>query len=116
MFAEIRRLAAAPPSDVEWTGTRTYRAGVFTLGLSTAPGLVEALATLDELGLPADWPNRYVPATMAVTPAQFSAAVRDNLPLDELTLVVVGDLKTVVPQLQALSELKGIPLQTVTVP
>lgn len=116
VFGEVRRLADAPPSDSEWTGTRTYRAGVFTIGLGTATGLIGMLSTVDELGLPADWPNRYVPATLAVTPAQFSAAVRDNLPLAKLTLVVVGDLKTVVPQLQVLPELKGIPFQTVTVP
>lgn len=116
IFAEVRRLADAPPSDTEWVGTRTYRAGVFTLGLSTAPGLIGLLSTLDELGLPADWPNRYVPATMAVTPAQFSQSIRQNLTFDKLTLVVVGDLKTVTPQLQALPELKGIPFQTVTLP
>ena len=116
IFAEVRRLADAPPSDSEWTGTRTYRAGVYTLGLSTAPGLIALLSTVDELGLPADWPTTYVPATLAVTPAQFSAAIRDNLPLAKLTLVVVGDLKTVTPQLQALPELKNIPFHTATVP
>ena len=116
VFAEVRRLADAPPSDSEYAGTRTYRAGTFTLGLGTATGLIGMLSTIEELGLPADWASRYVPATMAVTPAQFSAAIRDNLPLDKMTLVVVGDLKTVTPQLQALPELKGIPMQTVTVP
>lgn len=116
IFGEIRRLADAPPTETEWTGTRTYRAGTFTLGTSTAPGLIGLLSTVEELGLPGDWPNTYVPATMAVTPAQFSSAIRDNLPLATMTLVVVGDLKTVTPQLQALPELKGIPFQTVTVP
>lgn len=116
VFGEIRRLSDAPPTDTEWTGTRTYRAGTFTLGASTAPGLIGLLSTVEELGLPADWPNTYVAATMAVSPAQFSQAIRDNLPLAKLTLVVVGDLKTVIPQLQALPELKGIPFQTVTAP
>lgn len=116
IFGEIRRLADAPPTDAEWTGTRTYRSGIYTLGLSSAPGLIGLLATVDELGLPADYPNTYVPSTLAVTPAQFSSAIRDNLALDKLTLVVVGDLKTVTPQLQALPELKGIAFQTVTVP
>lgn len=116
IFAEIRILAAAPPSQAEWAGTRTYRAGTFTIALGSAAGVIDTLSTIDELGLPADWADRYVAATMAVTPAQFSSAIRDNLPLDKLTLVVVGDLKTVTPQLQALPELKGIAFRTVTVP
>lgn len=116
IFSEVRRLAGAPPTDTEYVGTRTYRAGVFTIGLGTAPGLIQLLSTVEELGLPADWPNTYVARTMAVTPAQFSGAIQSNLPLDKMTLVVVGDLKTVTPQLQALPELKGIPFQTVTVP
>lgn len=116
VFGEIRRLAGTPPSDTEWVGTRTYRAGTYTLGLSTAPGLIGYLAQVDELGLPADYLATYVPRTMAVSAAQFSSSVRDTLPLDRLTLMVVGDLKTVTPQLQALPELKGMPFQTVTVP
>jgi zinc protease len=116
IFSEVRRLADTPPNTAEWEGTRTYRVGIFTLGQSTAPGLIGLLSTIEELGLPADWPNRYVPAVMAVTPAQFSGVVKEHLPLNRMTLVVVGDLKTVTPQLQALPELKGATFQTVTVP
>lgn len=83
---------------------------------SDSASLIGQLATRDALGLPADWLDRYVPATMAVTDAQFSSAIRDALPLDKFTLVVVGDLAKVKPQLDALPELKGVPVQTVTVP
>lgn len=115
VFHEIRTLQATPPGDEEAAGMRQYMAGLFVIQNSTAGALVNSLATRDSLGLPRDWMDKYVPATLAVTPAQISAAAK-NFPLDKLTLVVVGDLKVVTPQLQELPELKGIEFKTVTVP
>ena len=51
---------------------------------------------------------------MAVTPAQMQRLAREQLPLDKLTLVVVGDLAKVRPQLAALPELNGIEAKLVT--
>ncbi|KZE09179.1 MULTISPECIES: M16 family metallopeptidase [Sphingomonas] len=116
VFQEIRTLQSTPPGDAEAAGMRSYNAGLFVLRSSDSASLIGQLATRDALGLPADWLDRYVPATMAVTDAQFSSAIRDALPLDKFTLVVVGDLAKVKPQLDALPELKGVPVQTVTVP
>lgn len=115
VFHEIRTLQAAAPGDEEAAGMRQYMAGLFVIQNSTPGALVNSLATRDSLGLPRDWMDKYVPATLAVTPAQISAAAK-NLPLDKLTLVVVGDLKVVTPQLQELPELKGMEFKTVTVP
>jgi len=116
VFAEIRRLQATPPGEEEAMGTRRYLAGNFVIRNSTAPALLNTLATRDLLGLPDDWLDRYVPAVLAVTPQQFSEAAAANLPLERLNLVVVGDLKLVEPQLKALPELANVPLQRVTVP
>jgi len=115
VFHEIRTLQATPPGDEEAAGMRQYMAGLFVIQNSTPGALVNSLATRDSLGLPRDWMDKYVPATLAVTPAQISDAAK-NLPIDKLTLVVVGDLKVVTPQLQELPELKGVELKTVTVP
>ncbi|WP_204271015.1 hypothetical protein, partial [Escherichia coli] len=68
------------------------------------------LATRDLLGLPGDWTERYVPAVLAVTPEQMMASATASYPLGRLTLVVVGDLKTVVPQLKAQPELANVPM------
>ncbi len=116
VFQEIRTLQSTPPSAEEAGGMRSYNAGLFVLRSSDSASLIGQLATRDALGLPADWLDRYVPATMAVSDAQFSSAIRQSLPLDKFTLVVVGDLAKVKPQLDALPELKGVPVQTVTVP
>lgn len=115
VFKEIRTLQTTPPDDTEAAGMRQYLAGLFAIQNSTAGALVGTLATRDSLGLPRDWQDKYVPAVLAVTPAQMSAAAK-TLPVDKLTLVVVGDLKVVTPQLQALPELKGVEFKTVTVP
>jgi hypothetical protein len=53
---------------------------------------------------------------LAVEPAAMLASAKASYPLDKLTLVVVGDLKTVEPQLKALPELANVPFQRVTVP
>jgi len=115
VFHEIRTLQSTPPGNEEAAGMRQYMAGLFVIQNSTAGSLVSSLATRDSLGLPDDWLDRYVPATLAVTPAQMQQAA-GAFPLDRVTLVVVGDLKVVTPQLQALPELKGIAFKTVTVP
>lgn len=116
VFHEIRTLQTTPPGADEAAGMRSYNAGLFVLRNSDSASLIGQLVTRDALGLPADWLDRYVPATMAVSDAQFSSAIKAALPLDRFTLAVVGDLAKVKPQLEALPELKGVPVQTVTVP
>lgn len=116
VFKEIRRMQTEPAPIAESKGIRTYMAGLFAIQNSTSPALVNTLATRDTLGLPGDWTDRYVPAVLAVEPAAMMASAKASYPLDKLTLIVVGDLKTVEPQLKALPELANLPFQRVTVP
>lgn len=116
VFKEIRRIQTEPAPIEESKGIRTYMAGLFAISNSTSPALVNTLATRDMLGLPGDWTDRYVPAVLAVEPAAMMASAKASYPLDKMTLVVVGDLKTVEPQLKALPELANVPFQRVTVP
>ncbi|RYE02398.1 MAG: insulinase family protein [Sphingomonadales bacterium] len=116
VFKEIRRMQDEPAPEVESKGIRTYMAGLFSIQNSTSGAVIGTLATRDLLGLPADWTDRYVPAVLAVEPGQMQAFAKTGYPLDKLTLVVVGDLKTVEPQLKALPELAKLPFETVKVP
>lgn len=116
VFKEIRRMQTEPAPIEESKGIRTYMAGLFAISNSTSPSLVNTLATRDMLGLPGDWTDRYVPSVLAVDPAAMMASAKASYPLDKLTLVVVGDLKTVEPQLKALPELANAPFQRVTIP
>lgn len=116
VFKEIRRMQNEPAPEVESKGIRTYMAGLFSIQNSTSGAVVGTLATRDLLGLPADWTDRYVPAVLAVGPDQMQAYAKAGYPLDKLTLIVVGDLKTVEPQLKALPELATLPTKTMRVP
>jgi predicted Zn-dependent peptidase len=116
VFKEIRRMQTEAVPAEEAKGIRTYMAGLFAIQNSTSSALVGTLATRDLLGLPADWTERYVPAVLGVTPEQMMAAANGGYPLSKATLVVVGDLKSVVPQIKAQPELANLPVTTVTVP
>ncbi|MGF7148528.1 putative Zn-dependent peptidase [Sphingomonas zeicaulis] len=116
VFKEIRRMQTEAVPAEEARGIRTYMAGLFAIQNATSPAVVNTLATRDLLGLPADWTDRYVPAVLAVSPPQMMVSAKASYPLGKLTLVIVGDLKTVVPQLKAQPELANVPTATVTVP
>jgi zinc protease len=116
VFKEIRGLQTTTPPAAEVTGARNYLAGLFVIQNATAQSLINSMAQRDGLGLPKDWLQTYVPAVLAVTPAQVQQAAATTQPIDKATLVVVGDLATVEPQLRALPELKGAAFQRVTVP
>ena len=108
VFKEIRRMQDEAPAYAEAAGSRTYMSGIFILQNATAGGVMSSLIQRDLYGLPDDWLETYVPSVLSVTPEQMSASAEANLPLDKLTLVVVGDLDVVRPQLEALPELEGV--------
>ena len=114
VFKEIRRMQTEAIPDAEGAGIRTWMAGTFILQNASPGGLIASLATRDFHGLPADWLTAYVPGVLAVTNADMQRVAREELPLGKLTLVVVGDLAKVEPQLKALPELQGVPFQRVT--
>jgi zinc protease len=114
VFGEIRRLQTDAVPDDEATGIRTWLAGTFVLQNASPGGLIASLANRDFHGLPADWLTSYVPNVLAVSSADIQRLAREQFPLDKATLVVVGDLATVEPQLKALPELQGVTFQRVT--
>jgi predicted Zn-dependent peptidase len=110
-FKEITRLQQEPPMAAELDLVKSYRNGLFVLGNATRGGLIGQLSFMNLHGLPADWLTTFVARLYAVTPEQVSAAARNQLRMDEATLVVVGDAATVRPQLEALPELKGVRIE-----
>jgi predicted Zn-dependent peptidase len=59
-------------------------------------------------GLPDEYLTRYVEHVYAITPEQVSAAARTLILPEDMTLVIVGDLKKIRPQLEQLPQLKGL--------
>lgn len=113
VFGEIRKLQNEAVPDEEATGIRTWMAGTFVLQNAGPNGLIGSLATRDFHGLPANWLTSYVPNVLAVTDADLQRLAREEFPLGKMTLVVVGDLAKVEPQLKALPELQGWQFQKV---
>lgn len=113
VFSEVKRLQSEVPTDVEARGMATFMAGVFVLGAASNAGLINQVATRDFHGLPVDWLDRYVPAVTSMTAADYQRLARASYPLDRMTLVVVGDLAKVEPQLKTLPELQGVELKRV---
>lgn len=113
VFGEIRRLQTEPVPDAEAKGIRTWLSGTFVLQNASYGGLIGSLSERDFYGLPADWLSNYVPRVLAVPDNDIMSLARQYLPLDRMTLVVVGDLARVEPQLKALPELQGWQFQRV---
>lgn len=104
IFKEIRRLQDAPPTTAEVQGIRNYMNGTFVIGIASRGGMANSLANLDLLGLGAPFMNAYVGKVAALTAADLQAAARRELAPDKMTVVVVGPLESVRPQLQKVPE------------
>jgi predicted Zn-dependent peptidase len=106
-YREIAKLQAEPPSAAELERIQNYRAGTFVIGSSSRGGLLGQLAFLNLHGLPDHWLTDYVKNVYAVTPEQVSAAAREHVDPSRMTLVVVGDLKQVGQDVNALPQVKA---------
>ena len=107
IFKELERLRTQPPPLDELKSIQNYRGGVFIIGASSRGGLLGQLAFLEQQGLPDAWLTNYVARIDAVTPAELRSAAADFLDPAAMTLVVVADLKTLRPAIEALPALKG---------
>ncbi|HEX7046662.1 MAG TPA: pitrilysin family protein [Gammaproteobacteria bacterium] len=102
ILKEIQRLQKEPPPEAELDGIKNYLSGVFVLQNSSRGSIIGQLRNIELHGLSEDYLSTLVQRINAVTPETVSAMAREYLPIDDLTLVVVGDLETVKPQLQEL--------------
>ncbi|PNU04162.1 peptidase M16 [Novosphingobium guangzhouense] len=105
IYKEIRRMQDTLPTDAEVQGIRNYMNGTFVLGLSSRDGLAGSLANLDVQGLGVDYLNGYVSRAGAIRAADFQTATKRELPVDKLSVVIVGPLESVRPQLEQVSEI-----------
>jgi zinc protease len=76
------------------------------MSTSTRSGLIGQLAFMNLQGLPSDWLTTFVDRLYAVTPAQITQAARDHLDPKQMSVVIVGDLATVKPQIEAIAPLR----------
>jgi zinc protease len=94
-IAEITRTQAGGVTDEELAVARTWRAGQLTVDMQAPSAIAEALATLVVHGLPDDYHATLRTRLLGATTAEVSAAARDYLRPEALTLVVEGDAAAV---------------------
>ena len=100
IFKEIDRLRTEAPPAPELTGIEKNLAGVFALQNSSRLGVIGRLQFVDLHGLPDAYLTDYVKRVLAVTPEQVKAVTQKYLQPDSMTIVVVGDKKTVAEQVK----------------
>jgi predicted Zn-dependent peptidase len=99
VFGEIDRLRDSVPPAEELRGIQNNMVGVFTLQNSTRGGIIGQLQFVDLHGLGSDYLTGYAKRVLSVTPEDVRRAARTYLRPDAMSLVVVGDKKTVEEQL-----------------
>jgi len=96
---EVDRLRKEAPPAAELRGIQNNLAGIFVVQNASRGGVIGRLAFVDTHGLGDDYLSGYVKRVMAVTPDDVRRVANDYLTPDKMTLVVVGDVKTVKDQL-----------------
>jgi predicted Zn-dependent peptidase len=96
---EIVRLRSEAPAPEELAGIQKNMAGTFVVRNASRTGVIGQLAFVDLHGLGDDYLSKYVDRVQAVTPDQVVAMAKKYLDPDQMTVVVLGDEKTVKGQL-----------------
>ncbi|WP_337881655.1 pitrilysin family protein [Rheinheimera sp.] len=107
IIKEIKLLQSTPPTEQELNGFKNYKGGIFVLQNSSRGAIINQLWHLKTHGLPLSYLEEYVQKTNAVTPQQLTDLAKKYLPVESMTLVVVGD-ESVKAQLAAVPELKAL--------
>lgn len=101
VFAEVRLLRDHGPTEEELSAARNYIAGVFPLRLQTTAGVVSRLAEVALYELPEDYLQTYRERVQSVSAADVQRVAREQVPPDELKVIIVGDANTIKPLLEA---------------
>jgi predicted Zn-dependent peptidase len=104
-FRELKRIKAEQASDDEMAAIRGYRGGTFVLRNASRGGIIGTLAMMDFYGLPDTYLTEYLARINAVTKPQVKDIANNQLPIDEMTIVVVGDRSVIDAQLADVEEL-----------
>jgi len=101
---EIRGLQNAPPPAEELRGVKNYMNGVFVIRLASRGGMANQLSYANLHGLGVEYLDNFVETVEALRAEDVQGAAQTHLPVDEMSLTVVGDLEQVRPQLEALPD------------
>jgi zinc protease len=100
IFYEVDRLRGEAPPEKELTGIKNNMVGIFTIQNSSRSGVINQLEFVDLYGLGDAYLSNYVKNVLAVTPEQVRQTATRYIDPSRMTISVVGDKKTVEPQLE----------------
>jgi zinc protease len=101
-FAEMRRTISQPLEPGELNDIQNYASGTFVMGLETQGGLASHLSMVKLLDLADDYLETYTTRLRAVTPDQIQDVAGRYLNPDDAAIVVVGDSKSLLRQLESI--------------
>jgi zinc protease len=99
-LAEISKLAAGELLDSELSTRKASLVGGFARNMETNGGVVNQCASLAMYGVPLDEINRYIGNIQAIKAVDVKAFAATRLDAASTSIVVVGDAKEFLPQLQ----------------
>jgi zinc protease len=102
LLGELERLAKGDLPEAELTPRKAVLIGNFGRNLETSTGLVSQIGALALYGLSLDEINRYINSVQAVTAADVQQFAGARLASKEASVVIVGDAKQFLPELQKL--------------
>lgn len=100
IFYEVDRLRNEPPPEPELTGIKNNMVGIFTIQNSSRGGLIGQLQFVDQYELGDGYLSGYVKNVMSITPVEVQQTAQKYFDPSRMTITVVGDKKTVEPQLE----------------
>ena len=104
MLNELKRIVSEPIPDPELNLQRNYLAGNFLLSLESNQRTAERIQDVDLYGLPEDYYKTYARRLTTVTPEKAFELAKKYIDPNDGVIVVVGEAKDVLPQLQKLGK------------
>ena len=102
ILSEIAKLRAEAPPAAELREFQTFMAGILVSENSTAPGILESLRWMDLYGVDNRYFGSFIQNVYGISPADVQRVASRYLTTDRMVIVVVGDRKVLLPQLQQL--------------
>ncbi|MEJ1239879.1 pitrilysin family protein [Chryseolinea sp. T2] len=105
---EVKRLQNEAPSKEELEGIQKYMAGIFVLQNSSPGGIIGQLNFIDYHELDDSYLTNRVKNIYAITPEKVSQITKDNFKYEDMTLVMVGDKKSLEKQRKQFEEARKV--------
>lgn len=100
ILAELKRISAEPIPEQELALQRNFLVGNFLMSVENDQRTAERRQEVDLYGLPEDYYKTYAAKLAAVTPERAQELARKYISPENLLVIVVGEAKEIVPQLE----------------